>query len=777
MPKRRPRILILALCLSLATALVGSTVADEAPTTTNRGEELRKAARQGDVDTVRQLLDAGVDVNSANDYSTTAVSFAADKGHMEVLKLLVEHGADLTVTDTFYGTGVASWAAYNGHADATAFLVEHGAVPDGAVQMAIFRGHPEVVQAVIDTGKVKQESLDSMLSMVTLAARDDSVPKVEEVEKILRTAGAKLPPPPEFKADPAVLARYPGRYLLPAQEGVEATISESEGTLHVLLPDSGGAIPLDPIDPTTFRQKGGTAFEVRFQMKDDAVTGFEFHQQGREEPFVFVLAPPAGDGEQVADAADTPVADAAVADAAEATADTDAQAAAKPMQAPKGAVASHWPAFRGPNAEGSAQGKPPVDFDATAGKNVLWKTEVPGRAHASPIIWGDRVFLATAVSSKPEEPFRNGLYGDVDAVPVTESYSWQLMALSKGDGKVLWTREVHQGVPRAAHHIKATQANSTPVTDGKHVVAVMGSEGLFCYDFDGKLLWKNDLGKLAVGWFYDPSYEWGHSSSPILHDGKVILQVDRAEDPFIAAFSLEDGRELWRTPRENLPSWGTPTLIEGPKGMEVVTNGSKLIRAYDPSNGEELWSLGPHSEVTVGTPVVGHGLVYVTGGYRPVQPIYAIRPGGRGDISLPEGEESSEHIAWKTDRGGTYMPSPLIYGDHLYTLANNGVLGAYDAKTGERLWRERVAGRGGTAFTASPVAAAGRLYIASEDGDVYVVRHGREFELLATNPVGEIIMASPAISDDVLFVRSLDHLYAIGEVSAEAAAAAGAAAD
>jgi len=290
-------------------------------------------------------------------------------------------------------------------------------------------------------------------------------------------------------------------------------------------------------------------------------------------------------------------------------------------------------------------------------------------------------------------------------------------------------------------------------------VAALGSEGLYCYDLDGKLLWKKDLGRLDVGWFYDPSIAWGHSSSPILYKDTVILQVDRASEPFIAAYSLADGHEVWHTSRDNLPSWGTPTLFEG----ELVTNGSHLIRAYDPATGKERWSLGPHSEVTVGTPVVGHGLVYVTGGYPPVRPVYAVRGGGHGDISLAEGATSSEHVAWMNDRDGTYIPTPIVYGEELYTLSNSGVLITYDAKSGERLYRERAAGRGGVAFTASPVAAAGRLYLASEEGEVYVVRAGKKFELLATNPVGEVVMATPAISGDTLYIRSLGHVFAFGE--------------
>ena len=315
-------------------------------------------------------------------------------------------------------------------------------------------------------------------------------------------------------------------------------------------------------------------------------------------------------------------------------------------------------------------------------------------------------------------------------IDIEGEYIWKMMALNKRTGEVLWSHDAAKGTPRSAHHFKATQANSTPATDGRVVVAMLGSEGLFAWDLDGKLLWKKDLGQLDVGWFYDPSYEWGFSSSPILYDGKVILQADDNRSAFIAAYDVKTGAEIWKTERDNLPSWGTPTLVKGPAGMELVTNGSRDIRAYDPATGEELWHLTPTGEVTVATPIVGPGdLVYVTARYRPIQPIYAVRPGGRGDISIPDPDaaeagsvESADHIAWWDPRGGVYIPTPVVYGDVLYLVEMRGIVRARDAVTGEELYKERVAERGSAAITASPVAAGGHLYVASEDGDVYVFR-------------------------------------------------------
>ena len=425
------------------------------------------------------------------------------------------------------------------------------------------------------------------------------------------------------------------------------------------------------------------------------------------------------------------------------------------------AFAQNWPSFRGTNASGVGNGKTPVTWNAPKGENVLWKTEIPGLAHSSPIIWGNRVFITTAVSSDPKAVFRHGLYGDVDPSPDVSKHSWRVYCLDKATGKIIWERVAHEGVPKTKRHPKSSQASSTPVTDGKHIVAFFGSEGLYTYDLDGKLLWKQDVGALNAGWFYDPDYEWGAASSPIIYKNLVIVQCDIQKNSFIAAYDINDGHRVWLTPREEIPSWGTPTIYEGKPRAELITHATKFNRGYDPMTGKELWKLSGNSEVTTPTPLVAHGMVYITNGYRVIQPIYAIRPGGSGDISLKDGQESSDFIAWSKKRGGPYMATPVIYGDYLYICALQGVLSVYNAKTGERLYQQRL-GEGG-AYSASPVAADGKVYFPSEDGDILVVKAGPTYELLATNPMGEVCMASPAISDGVIFVRAEHHVFAIGE--------------
>src|SRR5712664_28136 len=428
--------------------------------------------------------------------------------------------------------------------------------------------------------------------------------------------------------------------------------------------------------------------------------------------------------------------------------------------------AQNWPQFRGPGASGVVEGRTAaVTWDASKSVNTRWKTAIPGLAHSSPVVWGNKIFITTAVTSAAKDETRFGLFGDVAPVKDDPKHTWKVYAIDKQTGKILWERIASEGLPKVKRHPKSTHASSTPVTDGKYLVVLFGSEGLFAYDLNGKLLWKQDLVMLDSGWFYDPDYQWEHGSSPIIYRDLVIVQADVQKDSFIAAYSLKSGKLVWKTPREEISSWGTPTIYEGKTRAELITNGSKAIRGYDPATGKELWRLSPNSEVTAPTPFVAHDLIFVTSGYAPIQPIYAIRPGGNGDISLKDDKESNSFIAWSKKRGGPYMPTPIVYGDLLYTCSNQGVLTAYNVDTGERVYQERLAGKGG-AFTSSPVASDGKIYLSSEDGEVFVVRAGPKHELLAKNHVGEVMMATPAISEGLVIVRGIKHLFAFGEAAA-----------
>lgn len=422
--------------------------------------------------------------------------------------------------------------------------------------------------------------------------------------------------------------------------------------------------------------------------------------------------------------------------------------------------AQNWPGFRGANAAGVADGTPTaIKWNAPAGENVAWKTPVPGVAVSSPIVWGDRIFVSTAISSDPNQGIRTGLYGDVEPVTDSSNHTWRLLALDKRSGRIVWDKLAYEGVPKTKRHPKSSQASSTPVTDGRHVIVSFGSEGLYAFDFDGKLLWKKDLGVLNAGWFFDPDYEWGIGSSPIIYKNMVIVQCDIQRHSFIAALDTDSGKEIWRTGRDEIPSWSTPTIVESNGRAELVTQATTFTRGYDPMTGKELWKYSGNSEITIPTPVAGPGLVIVTNGYRGVQPIFAIKPGATGDITLKNNATQSDFIAWSTTRGGPYIPTPVIYGDQLYVLLNNGVLASYKISTGEQVYQRRL-GNGGS-FSASPVAADGKIYCTSEDGDVYVIKAGSEYQELAKNAIGEVVMATPAISDGLIIFRGLKHVYAI----------------
>ncbi|HEY7697774.1 MAG TPA: PQQ-binding-like beta-propeller repeat protein, partial [Vicinamibacteria bacterium] len=421
-----------------------------------------------------------------------------------------------------------------------------------------------------------------------------------------------------------------------------------------------------------------------------------------------------------------------------------------------------WPSFRGPHAAGVAEGqKLPDQWNGETGENVLWKAPIAGLAHSSPIVWGDRIFATSAISSRGGASFRPGLYGDGDASDDRSPQKWMIYAIDKHTGETLWERTVYEGVPIDKRHVKSTYASATPSTDGRVVVASFGSQGIYAYDVEGRFLWKVDLGRLNLGAYDIPTFEWGPASSPILWHGVVFVQCDTQDDSFLLALDADSGETLWKSDRDELPSWSTPSVYEGPSGAELVTNAPNYIRGYDPLTGKELWRLGGSSKITAPTPVFADGLIVVASGRRPEQPLFVVRAGARGDLTLSGGSDSSESVVWSRTRRGPYMPTPLVYQGILYVLANNGVFDAYDLATGKEIYRERIPHLG-SGFSASPVAADGKIYLSNEDGEMIVVKAGAEFGHIATNPMGELLMATPALSEGVMYVRGMSHLFAIG---------------
>jgi outer membrane protein assembly factor BamB len=432
-----------------------------------------------------------------------------------------------------------------------------------------------------------------------------------------------------------------------------------------------------------------------------------------------------------------------------------------PLPAP-GSAAGSWPSFRGTRAAGIAEGQRlPDRWDAKTGENILWKTPIPGLAHSSPVVWGDRVFVTSAISAQKDATFKPGLYGDGDASADRSRHRWVIYAIDKRSGTIAWERTAHEGEPRNKRHIKSTYASASPATDGRIVVAWFGSEGVHAYDVNGTFRWKVDVGRVDMGAYDIPTFEWGPASSPIIWNNLVIIQCDTQADSFLLALNAETGETVWKTDRDELPSWGTPTVIDTPGGPELVTNASNLVRGYDPRTGKELWRLGRSSKITAPTPIAADGLVIIASGRAPERPIFAVRPGARGDITPAGAETTSAGLAWSKTARGSYMPTPLAYNGLLYVLANNGVLDAYRAATGEEVYRQRLT-HPGSGFSASPVAADGKIYLSNEDGDMLVVTAGPTFAQVATNSMGEFLMATPALSGGVMYVRSASTLWAVG---------------
>jgi outer membrane protein assembly factor BamB len=421
-----------------------------------------------------------------------------------------------------------------------------------------------------------------------------------------------------------------------------------------------------------------------------------------------------------------------------------------------------WPQFRGPFASGILDGAGvPVEWDIRTGQNILWKTPISGLGHSCPVVWGDRVFVTTAVSGSGKDSLKVGLYGDIDEVNDRSVHEFRVYCMDRNTGEIIWERLAHRGIPKTERHTKASHANPTPATDGKHLVVSFGSDGLFCYTLDGELRWQRDLGKMNAGPYTDPDVEWGFASSPILHEDRIILQCDFVGDGFLAALDVHTGREIWRTAREDVSTWSTPNFLNENGHRQVVVNGFKHMGGYDFDSGEQLWNLEGGGDAPTPTPVFAHSLIYLHGSHGRYSPIFAVRPEARGEITLHKDSTSSAFIPWSIKRGAAYMPTNLVYGDYLYNLRMNGNLTCFHATTGEVVYKERIPDAMG--ITSSGVASDGRLYYSLEQGDVVVVKTGREFEILARNPLGDLLMASPAMAPGMLLFRTQGALIAVGE--------------
>ncbi len=419
-------------------------------------------------------------------------------------------------------------------------------------------------------------------------------------------------------------------------------------------------------------------------------------------------------------------------------------------------AAGNWPQWRGPDGSGiSTEKNLPAEWNTN--KNIKWKTPIDGRGHSSPIVWENRIFLTTAIegdvvpgAKAPKHMLGDKEFVHPDSIGANKKHTFKVIALDRDSGKVLWQAVAFEGTPYDDRHRKSSYAASTPATDGKMVYAFFGSEGLYAYDFKGKLAWKADLGKIGtVG--------MGTGTSPILFENLVIVQADEenATASYIVAFDKKTGKEVWKTPRKVQVSWSTPLLVKTARRAELITSGTESIISYDPATGKELWTHKGVESNAIPSPVANSEMVYLVAGY-PAKIAVAIRLGGSGDLT------GTPNVPWKYAKGTAYVPSPILYGDYLYLTTDRGILTCIDAKTGE------VKYEGGripipATFTASPVAFDGKILLTSEDGDTFIVKAGPKHEVIGTNSVGEPVYASPAIADGRIYIRGEKNIYAIGD--------------
>ncbi len=421
----------------------------------------------------------------------------------------------------------------------------------------------------------------------------------------------------------------------------------------------------------------------------------------------------------------------------------------------------NWPQFRGDQSLGVATNQNlPTTWSPT--QNIAWKTAVPGFGWSSPVVWGDQIFITSVVRDGDVEPPKKGLYfGGERRTPSTNTQHWMVFSFDWQTGKTNWAKEVHAAAPATSVHLKNTYASETPVTDGEHVYAYFGNLGLFCLDRDGKEVWSQKLGpfKTRAG--------WGTAASPVLHRDRIFIVNDNDEKSFLVAFNKKTGEQLWRVERDEKSNWATPFVWENGQRTELIVPGTKRVRSYD-LDGKLLWEFGGMSSIVIPTPFAKFGLLYVCSGYvgDKTRPVFAIRPGATGDISLKDGEISNPFIAWYEKTAAPYNPSPLVYGDYFYVLFDFGFLSCRDARSGKEIYdKQRINLEGTSGFTASPWAYGDKIFCLSEEGDTFVFQAGSDYKLIGKNSLGEMCMATPAIARDSLLLRTAGNLYRIRNVA------------
>jgi outer membrane protein assembly factor BamB len=421
-----------------------------------------------------------------------------------------------------------------------------------------------------------------------------------------------------------------------------------------------------------------------------------------------------------------------------------------------------WPVYRGYMSSGVLdKAGLPDTFSVDKSINIKWKIDIPGLGLSSPVIWGDKLFITTAVSSSDKYGIKTGIYGDGLPVEDNSVHDWKLICIDKNNGKILWERTVYTGIPKIKRHPKSTHANPSVATDGEYVVVFFGSEGLYCFDYTGKQIWRKSFGILKAVAFDYPAAEWEFASSPVIYNGVLIIQCDVLENSFLATYDLKSGKELWKVRRNDYPGWCTPNVYRNGERTVVAVNGYKHRGGYDFKTGKEIWRMSGGGDVPIPTPIIGNDLIYFNSAHGPSSPILAVKSDASGDITLKPGTTNNQFIKWSIPRGGSYIISLLLYNNRLYNFNWNGAVECYDPDSGNKIFNGKI-GKS-KSFVASPVASDGKIYFVSEDGIVYILQDSNTFKLINEIPLNDICLTAPAITDGIIFFRTQKHLIAVGK--------------
>ena len=691
-------------------------------------EQLITAARNGDQPTVGRLLDRGVAVNTPADFGVTALWQACRKRHHNVAKMLVRAGADPNVTDAVWET-TPLWMAED--PELIQLLVRAGARDaEGKLRAAAFSGSRPVMKAILDAGTWTEAWLISAKANALLANREAAAALLD------RVAGRSLPVPTPIPQ--AALLKWEGAYQNDRLQTIQ--VEAMEGTIGIRLAQSA-LRSLAPRNRSTFDFGASTC---RFEVAESGLPQLLLCR-GQHVRSVYERATPGGRSATVV------------------RRETWRHDAPETNRA-------HWNRFRGPGGRGIAVDQNiPDDWDVASRRGVAWKANLPGLAHSSPIVWGSNVFVTTAETAGEKPLFQRGDVSEAAATQDPFEHAWKLICLAHATGAIRWQHTVVSGIPNSKRHPKSSQANSTPATNGEYVVALFNQGRLCCYTIDGRQQWQRDLGILDSGAVTEPDYSWGFASSPVVHGERVFVQCDLRNESYLAAYDLASGQQCWKISRDEVPSWSTPVIYEDSSGAVIVTAGTNFVRAYDVNSGAERWRMDGLSATPIPSPFVAADLLFLTSGHLPTQPIMAIQPERIGNPGSQRAYATRNAVVWSRERGGCYIPTPIVYGDYLYTCSNRGIFTCYEARTGVRAGRKRIARAAGSSFSASPVAADGRIFLTAEAGLVYVVRAGPDLELLATNRLGDDCLATPAIAGGLFLVRTRNALMAIGRSSVASA--------